>query len=93
MYLCTSQAQRQSATIYRMGFEMIGILLVLAIQGPFVQSPPCRNSTEVLNATEVVVVEPGFLANQTYLIFAIFIALFFVIGNLLLVIFVKEVES
>jgi hypothetical protein len=35
MYLSSTQAERESATVYRMGFEMIGILMVLAVQGPF----------------------------------------------------------
>lgn len=46
MFLCTSQSQRQSATVYRMGLEMLGILLALAVQGPFASpGSSCSNVT------------------------------------------------
>lgn len=41
MYLCSSLEERESATIYRMGMEMVGLLLALAIQGPFMANIKC----------------------------------------------------
>ena len=80
------------------GFEMIGILMVLAAQSPFVESPPCKaypnesNSSLIIESTSITQANT-FWDDQIYVIFACLITIIFIIGNLLLIIFVKEIDG
>lgn len=87
LYLSTDQESRTSATVYRMGFEMIGTLLPLAVQGPFSQGLDCRNST---NDTIDIEILTDVFSRQKYAIFALIFSVIFAIGTLLLIFFVNE---
>ena len=87
LYLSTDQESRTSATVYRMGFEMIGTLLPLAVQGPFSQGLDCRNST---NDTIDIELPTDVFSRQKYAIFALIFSVLFAIGTLLLIFFVNE---
>ena len=85
-----------------MGFEMIGLLLALAIQGPFVSSGvPCikpnmtiTNETNItmneLLARGVIEPEPSLWEKNIYVFFAMILTAIFLVGNYLLVYFVRE---
>ena len=70
---------------------MVGILLVLVIQGPFSTGSGC-----ITNATQVDTNEAtslSFWANEKYVLFALLMTFIFVIGNVLLILFVEEKNS
>lgn len=76
---------------------MIGILLALALQSPSVNAPKCKGLNETTNVTfytdETTDITPTFLKSQVYVVFAMIITVVFLIGNMLLVLFVKEIDG
>ena len=78
---------------------MIGILLALALQSPFVNAPKCKELNETTNVTFYtdettdITPAPTFFKSQVYVIFAIIITVVFLIGNMLLLFFVKEIDG
>lgn len=78
---------------------MIGILLALALQSPFVNAPKCKGLNETTsvnfykNETTDITSSSTFLESQVYVVFAIIITVVFLIGNMLLVLFVKEIDG
>lgn len=88
---------------FKKGFELIGILLALGIQGPFViggdncenLGNKTNNETFIINETTTINstlpnVEPNLFEEQKYVILAITMSMFFAVGNLLLIFFVEE---
>ena len=79
---------------------MIGLLLSLAIQGPFAlsESGNCirkNTTTTTTSSNSTISVEvknssDDFFGPQKYAILAIVISIFFAVGNMLLIIFVDE---
>ncbi len=69
---------------------MLGILLVLIIQGPFANGPKCNynqtNQTDSVKNKE----NNSFIDDQKYFLFAVFFTVIFIIGGLLVLIFVNE---
>ena len=85
---------------------MFGILLALAIQSPFVNSPPCQspnntdNTLYVINSNIITKTlnntttsDFSFFDDQKYVIFAAINTLVFITGNMLLILFVKEIDG
>ena len=75
---------------------MIGILLALAIQGPFATSEcKYRNNDNSSNITSqsAVTNELSFWESEKYVIFAIILTVIYIIGNIMLIVFVKEKNS
>jgi hypothetical protein len=86
---------------------MFGILLALAIQSPFVNSPPCQSLNNTDNNTLYVInsniitktlnntttSDFSFFDDQKYVIFAAINTLVFITGNMLLILFVKEIDG
>ena len=73
---------------------MIGLLLALAIQGPFALSES-GNCNKTLNSSSSINTEEKSSVNniwesQKYAIIAIIISCFFALGNVLLIAFVNE---
>jgi hypothetical protein len=106
MYLCSSLKERELATIYRMGFEMIGLLLALVIQGPFLSgSSECTNTTIPINVSLSNQSDLGyanvyagattesFWQKNIYFMLALVLTCIFLVGNYLLIFFVKEKEG
>ena len=114
MYLCSSIEERESATVYRMASEMVGLLLALAIQGPFMdtESTCIKPNNTILTSTSI-----SFLNNKDidlndivirnapnkdnisvwdrniYVFFALILTVIFLIGNYMLIFFVREKEG
>lgn len=77
---------------------MIGVLFVLGIQGPFVATSGCINPNSTDNSRNVTraveaVQTPTFFEVQTYVIFACIMSGLFIVGNGLLIFFVKEIDG
>jgi Na+/melibiose symporter-like transporter len=105
MYLCSSLKERESATIYRMGFEMIGLLIALAIQGPFLSGINCYSPPNATNATsnatmsmlrdtlEATAATESFWERNIYVLLALGLTVIFLGGNYLLIFNVNEKEG
>lgn len=72
---------------------MIGILLVLVIQGPFSTGSDCKNLNETAVLNGEIIKDESFWANEKYVLFAFIITFIFVLGNVLLILFVEEKNS
>lgn len=87
---------------------MIGILLALAVQSPFVKPPKCKSPEESTfstlidnmttthmtpNITQNLTSAEIFFSDHKYVIFAVIITVVFIIGNILLIAFVKEIDG
>jgi Na+/melibiose symporter-like transporter len=98
MFLSPSAADRDAATIYRMGSEMLGILLALGIQGPFVSTvdeciiPEKFKNETLINSTNETpnTIDTGFWHDEKYAIFAFILTAIFIVSIVLLGLFVKE---
>lgn len=110
MYLSHSKKERESITVYRMGklyifkiklellhkgFEMIGLLLALIIQGPFVSGDStCTKLNETQsNFSYSNITTESQLSNwdhYKYTYIAIVMTVIFLAGSLPLVLYVKE---
>ncbi|RNA28585.1 sodium-dependent lysophosphatidylcholine symporter 1-B-like, partial [Brachionus plicatilis] len=96
MYLSHSKQEREAITVYRMGFEMIGLLLALVIQGPFVSGDSnCIKLNETqfdfdnkTNQTNIDILSNWDQYKYTYI--AIVMTVVFLAGSLPIVIFVNE---
>jgi hypothetical protein len=101
MYLCSSLKERESATIYRMGFEMIGLLVALAYQGPFLSGISCSLPDNSTNGTSNVTLadfgatpaDETFWERNIYVLLALGLTLIFLGGNYLLIFNVDEKEG
>ncbi|CAF0803858.1 unnamed protein product [Brachionus calyciflorus] len=102
MYLSHSKKEREIITIFRMGFEMIGLLLALVIQAPFVSTDSnCiklntssrfffeeANETNTTDINMIDVISNWEKNKYTYI--AIIMTFIFIAGTLPVVFFVKE---
>ena len=78
MYLTKSRRKRELATVYRMGFEMAGILIALLIQGLLTGN----NSSECKSINETVVTNTIINESQKYF----FVSVIFVIITIISII-------
>ena len=72
---------------------MIGLLLALAIQGPFATSECKYLNTSNITSNSTIVNELSFWDSDKYVIFAIILTVIYIFGNIMLIIFVKEKNS
>ena len=103
MYLCNSLREREIATVIRMGFELLGVLLAIGIQGALTASDstcfdpiPYETSQSNFQTTIVDILDKNEISaweSQKYFYISLIINVFFLVGYLMVILFVKEDKS
>lgn len=100
MFLSSSQREREIATVIRMGFELLGVLLAIGIQGALTASDstcfdpiPYETSQSNFQTTIVDIIDKNDISaweSQKYFYISLIINVFFLVGYLMVILFVKE---
>ena len=70
---------------------MVGLLLALGIQGPFVTDSSCLNDTNSIDTTYILrALEENHWESYKYTYIAIIMTVIFLMGTIPMIIFVKE---